>query len=260
MKDLILLIAGPCAIESRNQISESYSFLAGLGIKLVRAGAYKPRTASASFQGLGEIGLQIARIEADLHGLQIVSELTDISQAGLFRELVDVVQIGARNMQNYELLKQLGSHGLKNKPIILKRGLAATLKEWWLAAEYIRSYGCGIPILCERGHRTVMGHVRFMLDLAAIQLSQEEGFKVIVDPSHAAGTRKLVKSLSAASLAAGADGLMIEVHPDPESALSDNEQQLTHDQFQALIQDLHISLKDPVYSIDVAGIDYAGDR
>jgi len=227
----IMVIAGPCAVESEAQVEASAHFLSELGIQWMRGGAHKPRTRPDSFQGLGHEGWRILRHVADKYNLIVVSEVTDCRHVEAACVLLDVLQVGARNAQNYDLLREVGYSG---KPVLFKRGLAMTLGEWEGAAEYIIQAGCPDLILCERGHRTPMGHVRFMLDLAAIPLMQSKGYKVIADPSHAAGRKDLVIPLAKAAIAAGADGLIVEVHPYPDRALCDGPQQLTHEMFREL--------------------------
>lgn len=227
----MILIGGPCGVESESQMQEVARYVSDAGVKLLRGGAFKPRTSPTSFQGLGEEGLKIMRGAADAHGLKVVTEVLDTRDVGLVGEYADIFQIGARNMRNYELLKEVGAHPL---PVLLKRGLAATVREWLMASEYVG----GRVILCERGHRTYMEHVRFMLDVAAIQEAKREGYTVIADPSHAAGKRELVEPLAMAALAAGADGLIIETHPAPLTALSDQAQQLYPEQFGRLVRRL----------------------
>lgn len=229
------LCAGPCAVESAAQIEESCTFVAELGLRYIRGGCFKPRTKHTSFQGLGMEGVRLFRAAADRHGLKIVSEIMDTRDAGVAGELIDVVQVGARNMQNFDLLRVVGQLG---KPVLLKRGPAATLDEWEGAAGYVLAGGCPELLLCERGHRTYMGHVRYMPDLAAIPLMQARGFQVIFDPSHCAGRRDLVRPLALAALAAGTDGLIVEAHPCPEQALSDAAQQLSHSELRGLCQEI----------------------
>lgn len=231
----MLVIAGPCSVESAEMIEASCAFLSSLGLTHARGGCFKPRTKPGSFQGLGMEGLRLFRAAADRHGLKVVSEIMDARDVGRAGELVDVVQVGARNAQNYDLLREVGRLG---KPVLLKRGLAMTLDEWEGAAAYVLGGGCPELWLCERGHRTYMDHVRFMPDLAAIPLMRGRGFKVVFDPSHCAGRRDLVRPLALAAVAAGADGLIVEAHPRPGSALSDAAQQLTHGEFEELWAEL----------------------
>ncbi len=231
-----LIIAGPCSVESEEQILSTAHAVKAAGATALRGGAYKPRTTPRSFQGLEEQGLKLLALAKQQTGLPIVTEVMDTAQIDLIAKYADVFQIGSRNMQNFALLKQVGRAGL---PVMLKRGLSATVSEWLGAAEYITASGNDQVILCERGIRTFETHTRNTLDLsAAIAVRRISGFPVIVDPSHAAGRRDLILPLSHAALAAGADGLMIEVHPDPVQALSDADQQLDFATFRALMLDL----------------------
>jgi len=227
----MILIAGPCAVESAAQIEAECAFLANCGLRYVRGGAFKPRTRPDSFQGLGWAGVEMLADAARRYKLQTVSEVTDTRLVEQMARLVDVLQLGARNMQNFDLLREAGRTG---KTILLKRGLAATLDEWYGAADYVLAGGATVW-LCERGHRTYMPHVRFMLDVAAIADARRRGYTVLADPSHAAGRRVNVPPLALAALAAGAHGLLIEVHAQPDHALSDAEQQLNHDEFARLL-------------------------
>lgn len=232
----VILIAGPCTIESQEQIDIIAKSVKELGGKIVRGGAFKPRTIPYSFQGLGEKGLKIIRKAADKYGLKCVTEVMDTRDVKLVAQYADILQIGARNMQNFNLLKEVGRI---NKPILLKRGMSATIKEFLLAAEYILSNGNQNVILCERGIRTFEDATRNTLDLSAVPVIKElSHLPIIVDPSHAAGKRSLVPALSKAAIAAGADGLLIEVHNNPEKALCDGPQSLTLDMLEALSQDL----------------------
>lgn len=225
----MIIVAGPCAVESAVLTEESAQFLSSLGVQFLRGGAFKPRTRPDSFQGLGLEGWRILRRAADAHGMRVVSEVTDIRLMDAACNFVDVLQIGARNAQNYDLLRACND---TQKPILLKRGLAMTLDEWEGAAGYLQD--CPRLWLCERGHRTYMPHVRFMLDVAAIGEMKRRGFTVIADPSHAAGERKFVLPLARAAIAARADGLIVEVHPCPERAMCDAAQQLAHPEFREL--------------------------
>ena len=227
------VIAGPCSVESEAQICEVAEDVKRSGAALLRGGAFKPRTSPYSFQGMGTAGLELLLEAKKKTGLPIVTEIMDPRMAELFEEEVDVVQVGARNMQNFELLKELGH---VNKPILLKRGLANTLQELLMSAEYIMSGGNGQIILCERGIRTFETATRNTLDISAIPLLHEMShLPVIVDPSHATGIARLVKPMSLAAAAAGADGLIIEVHNDPPHALCDGAQSLTPEQFADLV-------------------------
>ena len=230
-KDL-LMIAGPCAVENEEQIYTISEFLSKKGVLFMRGGAYKPRTSPYSFQGLKKEGLELMRRAADDHGLAVVSEIMSASQLDEFVENVDILQVGTRNMQNYPLLRALGKI---NKPVLLKRGMSSTIEEWLLAAEYILSGGNEQVILCERGIRTFETATRNTLDIAAVPLVQQlSHLPVIVDPSQGTGVRDIVDPLSVAAIAAGADGLIIEVHNQPEEALSDGDQSIYLDQFETL--------------------------
>jgi 3-deoxy-7-phosphoheptulonate synthase len=230
-KDL-LMIAGPCAVENEEQIYTISEFLSKKGVRFMRGGAYKPRTSPYSFQGLKKEGLELMRRAADDHGLAVVSEIMSASQLNEFVENVDILQVGTRNMQNYPLLRALGKI---NKPVLLKRGMSSTIEEWLLAAEYILSGGNEQVILCERGIRTFETATRNTLDIAAVPLVQQlSHLPVIVDPSQGTGVRDIVDPVSVAAIAAGADGLIIEVHNQPEEALSDGDQSIYLDQFETL--------------------------
>lgn len=221
-------IAGPCSVESEEQLCTIAEQVKAAGAKLLRGGAFKPRTSPYAFQGLRETGIELLLKAKEKTGLPIVTEIMDISHLPLFEE-VDVIQVGARNMQNFELLKELGK---TRKPILLKRGLSSTLQELLMSAEYIMAGGNENVILCERGIRTFETETRNTLDLSAIpMLHQMSHLPVIIDPSHATGISKLVKPMSTAAAAAGADGLIIEVHNDPKHALCDGAQSLTPEQF-----------------------------
>lgn len=222
------IIAGPCSVESEKQITGIAQDVKASGATLLRGGAFKPRTSPYDFQGLRGEGLELLRKAREATGLPIVTEIMSASHLDMFED-VDLIQVGARNMQNFELLKELGK---LRKPILLKRGLSSTLKEWLMSAEYIMSEGNENIILCERGIRSYDPYTRNVLDLAAIPMVKElSHLPVIVDPSHATGKRSLVESMSMAATAAGADGLIIEVHNDPEHALCDGAQSLTPSQF-----------------------------
>lgn len=230
-KDL-LMIAGPCAVENEDQIYTISEFLGKKGVRFMRGGAYKPRTSPYSFQGLKKEGLKLMRRAADDHGLAVVSEIMSASQLDEFVENVDILQVGTRNMQNYPLLRAVGKI---NKPVLLKRGMSSTIEEWLLAAEYILSGGNEQVILCERGIRTFETATRNTLDIAAVPLVQQlSHLPVIVDPSQGTGVREIVDPVSVAAIAAGADGLIIEVHNQPEEALSDGDQSIYLDQFETL--------------------------
>ncbi|MDX6585869.1 MAG: 3-deoxy-7-phosphoheptulonate synthase [Solirubrobacterales bacterium] len=223
------IIAGPCTVESREMILETARAVADGGAAMLRGGAYKPRTSPHSFQGLGVEGLRLLQEAKEETGLPIVTELLDVRDADHVAEVADVIQIGARNMQNYALLTEAGRTGI---PILLKRGLSATLEELLNAAEYILKEDNPNVVLCERGIRTFETSYRFTLDLTAVPaLKGMTDLPVIVDPSHAAGRRDWVMSLSLAAAAAGADGLLVEVHPEPEAALCDGAQSISTESF-----------------------------
>ena len=222
-------IAGPCTVESRDMLIETAEAVKAAGAQLLRGGAYKPRTSPHSFQGLGAEGLRLLAEAKEVTGLPVVTELLDVRDLDAVAEVADVVQVGARNMQNYALLTEIGRAGL---PVVLKRGIAATLDELVSASEYVRKEGNHDVILCERGIRTFETGYRFTLDLLAVPvLKRRTDLPVIVDPSHAAGDRTLVASMAMAAAAAGADGIIVEVHPDPDTAICDGPQQLRADGF-----------------------------
>ena len=230
------MIAGPCTIESEEQIFECARLLSQSGVKIIRGGAFKPRTSPYSFQGLGEDGLKLIRAAADKYNLAVTSEVMEISQIPLFIKYVDILQVGARNMQNFNLLRELSR---VNKPVIIKRGLSATINEWLMAAEYILSGTNREVILCERGIRTFEVATRNALDLCSIPVVKNlSHLPIIVDPSLGTGLRDKVVPLSLASVAAGCDGLIIEVHNKPECALCDGAQSLYPEQFDALYNKL----------------------
>jgi len=234
----ITLMAGPCAIESLEQMKEVAKRVKESGAKFLRGGAYKPRTSPYSFQGLEEKGLEILKEAADCHNLLVITEVISENAVDKAYDYVDVYQIGARNMQNFNLLKYVAKMG---KPILLKRGLAATIEEWLNAAEYILSEGNPNVILCERGIRTFETSTRNTLDISAIPVIKEKShLPIIVDPSHASGKSKYVPALSKAAIAAGADGLMIEVHPNPKQALSDGPQSVTPDEFDKIVNEIRL--------------------
>lgn len=234
----IILIGGPCAVESSIQMSQSAETVKKAGGKILRGGVFKPRTSPYSFQGLGREGLNYLVQAAKEQDLLCVTEVIDAPSLELVVDQIDIIQIGARNMQNFELLKMAGKI---NKPIILKRGLSATIEEWLLAAEYILSAGNPQVILCERGIRTYEPSTRNTLDLSAVGVAKElSHLPVIVDPSHAAGRRDLIASLSKAAIASGADGLLIEMHPNPAEAVSDGPQSLHPEQFIQLAGELGV--------------------
>ena len=232
----VILMGGPCAVESSIQMSQSAKTVKQAGGKVLRGGVFKPRTSPYSFQGLGLEGLDYLVQAAKEQDLLCVTEVIDSPSLELVLDKVDIIQIGARNMQNFELLKLAGK---TNKPIILKRGLSATIQEWLLAAEYILAAGNPQVILCERGIRTFEPSTRNTLDLSAVGVAKElSHLPVIIDPSHAAGRRDLISSLSKAAIAGGADGLLIEMHPNPPEASSDGPQSLYPDQFLQLAREL----------------------
>jgi 3-deoxy-7-phosphoheptulonate synthase len=234
--DQLVLMAGPCSIESETQAFTVAEAVAKAGATVLRGGAYKPRTSPYSFQGLGEEGLKLLRRAADAHGLAVVSEVMDTQLVTLVARYADVLQVGARNMQNFALLREVAHAG---KPVLLKRGLASTIEEWLMSAEHILSQGNSQVILCERGIRTFETYTRNTLDLNAIPVVKElSHLPVIVDPSHGTGIRDKVAPMARAAIAAGADGLMIEVHHDPDHALSDGPQSLYPDQFAALVDQI----------------------
>lgn len=229
----IALIAGPCSVESEEQIVRIAEKVKECGADMLRGGAYKPRTSPYAFQGLGTEGIMDLVSAREKTGLPIVSELMSADKIDEFIENVDIIQIGARNMQNFDLLKAVGR---TNKPVLLKRGLCNTIEEWIMAAEYIMAEGNMNVIFCERGIRTFETYTRNTLDLAVIPIIKERThLPIIIDPSHAAGDYKLIESLSLAAIAAGADGLIIEVHDDPENAWSDGAQSLKPERFKDLV-------------------------
>jgi 3-deoxy-7-phosphoheptulonate synthase len=230
------IIAGPCAVESHKQTMEIAEIVAASGAQFFRGGAFKPRTSPYSFQGLGVEGLKILAEVRDRFGLKIVTEVLDTETADVVEEYADVLQIGARNMQNFSLLRRIGQ---ARKPVMLKRGLAATLEEFLLAAEYIMAEGNYNVILCERGVRTFADHTRNTLDLSIVPAVQHRShLPIIVDPSHGTGKRHKVIPLARAAIAVGADGIMVEVHNHPEQALSDGPQSLLPDMFNQLVAEV----------------------
>ena len=232
----VILIAGPCAIESSHQLEAIGKELMEAGIPIMRGSAYKPRSSPYSFQGMGKEGLKLHAEAQKKHGMLTVTEAMNIQDIELIAQHVDILQVGARNMQNYDLLKALGKCG---KPVILKRGLSATIEEWLLSAEYIMAHGNPNVILCERGIRTYETATRSTLDLSSIAVvKQLTHLPVIVDPSHAAGQKSIIPALSKAAIAAGADGLLIEVHHDPKNAKCDGKQSLLPRELIDLIPDL----------------------
>jgi 3-deoxy-7-phosphoheptulonate synthase len=242
--DAFVVMAGPCSVESTEQMRLSAEAVAGAGAKLLRGGAFKPRTSPYDFQGMGEAGLLIMREAADEFGLGVVTEVMAAEDVALVAAYADLVQVGARNMQNFSLLKALGPCG---KPILLKRGLSASIQELLMAAEYLVAHGSPGVVLCERGIRTFETATRNTCDISAVPvLAERTHFPVVVDPSHAAGKRSLVPALSKAAVAAGAAGLIIEAHPDPDRSVSDAAQTLSLETFGSLMKVLepYVRLRD----------------
>ncbi|GAA0861867.1 3-deoxy-7-phosphoheptulonate synthase [Paraclostridium tenue] len=234
-KDKIIM-AGPCAIESYDQLLETAKFVKQKGANVLRGGAYKPRTSPNSFQGLKEEGLEILKAVKKETNLPVITELMDARDLEKVYEVADIIQIGSRNMQNFTLLSEVGK---QDKPVMLKRGISSTITEWIGAAEYIAIGGNSNIIMCERGIRTYNDYTRNTLDIAAVPIiKRETNLPVIVDPSHATGVRYLVKPMSIASFAAGADGIMVEVHPNPSEALSDGGQSLHFEEFEDLMNSI----------------------
>ncbi|MFH1665036.1 MAG: 3-deoxy-7-phosphoheptulonate synthase [Candidatus Omnitrophota bacterium] len=232
----IVVMAGPCSVENREMLIETAGLVKRAGASVLRGGAFKPRTSPYSFQGLGEEGLKYLAEAKEKTGLLVVTELMDVRTLDLLMKYADVIQIGARNMQNYDLLKEVGK---TYKPVLLKRGMANTIKEFLMSAEYILAGGNSNVILCERGIRTFEDYTRFTLDLNAVSaIKSLSHLPVVVDPSHGTGKWGMVNSMSRAAVAAGADGLIIEVHPNPEEAFSDGDQSLLPDKFERLMKDV----------------------
>ncbi len=232
----IVVMAGPCSVESVDQLREAAKAVKAGGAQFLRGGAFKPRTSPYDFQGLAEDGLKMLRQVADEEGLKVVTEIVDKDDMELVGKYADIYQVGARNMQNFQLLKALGK---ADKPVMLKRGLSATISEWLNAAEYIMAGGNERVILCERGIRTYETFTRNTLDLSAVAAVKElSHLPIIVDPSHGTGRWQMVQPMARAAVAAGCDGLIIEVHPHPEVALSDGDQSLTPKNFNRLMEDL----------------------
>src|SRR5258705_12672845 len=226
-------MAGPCSAETEEQVQASAAAVKRAGAKILRGGAFKPRSSPYSFQGLGELGMQMLRRAADAQNLKLISEVMDISQIELIAKYCDIFQVGARNMQNYTLLRELGH---ATKPVLLKRGISATIEEWLLSAEYILAGGNNDVILCERGIRTFETATRNTFDISAIPVVKKlSHLPIIADPSHGAGRRAMVAQLARAAVAAGCDGLIIEVHNDPDRALSDGAQSMFPAQFERLM-------------------------
>src|SRR3954452_18412701 len=232
----LAMIAGPCAIESAEVLDDIAGKVKAAGANILRGGAFKPRTSPYSFQGLGEAGLKILRDVGDKHGLPVVTEVMDPRQVEVVQRYADMFQIGARNMQNFDLLKEVGQ---TRKPVLLKRGMSATVKDMLMSAEYVLSEGNPNVVLCERGVRSFEDSTRNMLDMSAVpNVKGQSHLPIIVDPSHAIGRPDLIPSMCRASVAAGADGVHVEVHNCPEKALSDGPQALLPDQFAKLMTDL----------------------
>ena len=232
--EALLIVGGPCAVENQAQMDAVASRLATAPVQALRGGVYKPRTSPYSFQGLGDEGLEILSNVRDRSGLPVITEVMAISQIDAVAAHADALQIGSRNMQNFDLLKAVGS---VNKPVVLKRGLAATLEEFVMAAEYVMSHGNPNVILCERGIRSFDSYTRNVLDLGAVvALKHLTHLPVIVDPSHAAGRRELIADLAKAAIACGADGVMVECHPDPDRSVSDAQQALSLDEMVELVR------------------------
>lgn len=231
------IIAGPCAVENEKQMESIGRFLSGLGIKIIRGGVFKPRTDPKSFQGLGMDGLRIIKDIKDRFGFKVVSEIMDPRDIDKAYDYIDIYQIGSRNMQNYTLLKEVGKI---NKPILLKRGMSATIDEWIKASEYISMEGNENIILCERGIRTFENYTRNTLDLMSVPIIKSRTkYPIFVDPSHGTGRRELVLPATKAALALGANGVIIEIHPNPEKALSDGAQSLKFEEFELLLKEIN---------------------
>jgi len=234
----VIVMAGPCSVESPEQIDAIAASVAASGARILRGGAFKPRSSPYSFQGIGQQGLQLLRQAGDKYNLSVVSEVMDQSQIPQMLDYVDMLQVGARNMQNFNLLRELGKVA---KPVLLKRGISATIEELLLSAEYIMAGGNYNVVLCERGIRTFDSYLRNTLDIAAIPVIQKlSHLPIVVDPSHGTGRRDKVAPMARAAVAAGADGLLIEVHNDPEKALSDGAQSLYPEQFEKLMNELRM--------------------
>jgi 3-deoxy-7-phosphoheptulonate synthase len=234
----VVVMAGPCAAETEEQVARTASAVKRAGAKVLRGGAFKPRSSPYSFQGLGEEGLRMLRSAANQHDLKLVSEVMDLTQIEVVDRYADIFQVGARNMQNFTLLRELGH---ARKPVLLKRGISATIEEWLLSAEYVLSGGNTDVILCERGIRTFESYTRNTLDISAIPVVKKlSHLPILVDPSHGTGRRDKVMPMARAAVAAGADGLLVEVHSDPDRALSDGAQSLYPDQFDQLMAELRI--------------------
>ncbi len=236
--DEVIVMAGPCSVESEEQVRAAAAAVRRAGAKVLRGGAFKPRSSPYSFQGLGEEGLRLLRWAADEQNMKVVSEVMDLSQLDLMDRYADILQVGARNMQNFTLLRELGK---RRKPVLLKRGISATIEEWLLSAEYLLAGGNMDVILCERGIRTFENYTRNTLDISAIPVVKTlSHLPIMADPSHGTGRRDKVAPMARAAVAAGADGLIIEVHCDPDRALSDGAQSLFPSQFDRLMAELRI--------------------
>jgi 3-deoxy-7-phosphoheptulonate synthase len=234
----VVVMAGPCSVENRDQIERSAEIVASGGARVIRGGAFKPRSSPYAFQGLGEEGLKMLREAADRHGLLVASEVMDQTQIPLISQYADILQVGARNMQNFNLLKELGKQRM---PVLLKRGISATIEELLLSAEYIMSGGNYDVVLCERGIRTFETYTRNTMDISAIPVVKKlSHLPIVADPSHGTGRRDKVLPMARAAVAAGADGLLVEVHPDPDRALSDGAQSLRPEQFQEMMRQLRL--------------------
>jgi 3-deoxy-7-phosphoheptulonate synthase len=234
----VVMMAGPCSVESREQIERSAEVAAAGGAQILRGGAFKPRSSPYSFQGMGEEGLKLLHEAARSHGLLVVSEVMDSSQIPLLARYADILQVGARNMQNFNLLRELGR---QRTPVLLKRGISATLEELLLSAEYILAGGNYDVILCERGIRTFETYTRNTMDISAIPIVKKlSHLPMVADPSHGTGRRDKVVPMARAAVAAGADGLLVEMHPDPDHALSDGAQSLFPDQFEDMMRQLRM--------------------
>jgi 3-deoxy-7-phosphoheptulonate synthase len=234
----VIVAAGPCAVESREQIMTIAEAIRASGAKILRGGAFKPRTSPYSFQGLGEEGLKLLREAADRYGLLAVTEIVDVNHIAMVEKYADILQVGARNMQNFQLVRELGKAG---KPVLLKRGMSATIEEWLMASEYILSGGNRNVILCERGIRTFENYTRNTLDISAVPVIKKlSHLPIFTDPSHGTGIRDKVIPMTRASIAAGADGIIVEVHHDPEHAMSDGAQSLFPHQFEQMMKELRI--------------------
>jgi 3-deoxy-7-phosphoheptulonate synthase len=234
--DTLAICAGPCSVESRDQIDATAAAVAASGANVLRGGAFKPRTSPYTFQGLGKEGLKLLRAAADRHSLAVVTEVLDPRDVELVAAHAEMLQIGARNMQNFSLLREVGDSG---KPVLLKRGLSATVEEWLMAAEYLLLAGNDQVVLCERGVRSFDSLTRNLLDISVVPLLRAlTHLPVIVDPSHGTGLARLVGPMALAAVAAGSDGILVEVHPNPASAASDGPQSLGFEEFSSLMREL----------------------